>query len=96
MAGSGAFVRIGARIFEIGGRTDFGFGSALDESERFGLLSSMSETVSGFGGGTAGAGTGVVSAALGLMMGGTADLDEVLVSVGAFFLLEGEMRSVAG
>jgi len=30
------------------------------------------------------------------MMGGTADLDEVLVSVDAFFLLEGEMRSVAG
>jgi hypothetical protein len=28
-------------------------------------------------------------------MGGTAALDEVLVSVGAFFLLEGEMRSVA-
>jgi hypothetical protein len=57
----------------------------------------MSERVSGFGGGTAGTGTGagVASGALGLMMGGTADLDEVLVSVGAFFLLEGEMRSVA-
>jgi hypothetical protein len=30
------------------------------------------------------------------MMGETADLGEVLVSVGGFFLLVGEMRSVAG
>jgi len=58
----------------------------------------MSETVSGFGGGTAGTGTGVGVApgALGLMMGGTADLGEVLVSVAGFFLPGGEMRSVAG
>jgi len=58
-------------------------------------LSSMSETVYGFGGGTSGAGTGVYSGAFGLMMAGTADLGEVLVSVGGFFLL-GEIRSVAG
>ena len=55
----------------------------------------MSETVSGFGGDTAGAGTGVASVAFGLMMGRTADLVEVLVSVGGFFLV-GEIRSVAG
>jgi hypothetical protein len=93
----GSFARVGGRIFEIGGSTDFGFGSALDESARFGLLSSMSETVSGFGGGggIAGAGPGAVSGTFGLMIGETVDLEEVLVSVGGFFLL-GEIRSVAG
>jgi hypothetical protein len=80
----------------MGGRTDFGFGSATDESERFGLSSSMSETDSGFGGGgVTGAGAGVASTAFALVIGGTADLTEVLVSVGGFFLL-GEIRSVAG
>jgi uncharacterized spore protein YtfJ len=79
----------------MGGRTDFGFGSAPDESERFGLSSSMSETDSGFGGGAiAGAGAGVTSAAFALLMGGTADLTEVRVSAGGFLLL-GEIRSVA-
>jgi hypothetical protein len=54
----------------------------------------MSETDSGFGGGgVAGAGVGVASNGFALVMGGTADLTEVLVSVGAFFLL-GEIRSV--
>jgi uncharacterized spore protein YtfJ len=74
----------------MGGRTDFGFGSAPDESERFGLSSSMSETDSGFGGGGGGvasAGAGVASAAFALVIGGTADLAEVLVSVEGFFLL---------
>jgi hypothetical protein len=74
----------------MGGRTDFGFGSAPDESERFGLSSSMSETDSGFGGGGGGvasAGAAVASAAFALVIGGTADLAEVLVSVGGFFLL---------
>jgi uncharacterized spore protein YtfJ len=73
----------------MGGRTDFGFGSAPDESERFGLSSSMSETDSGFGGGggVASAGAGIASAAFALVIGGTADLAEVLVSVGGFFLL---------
>jgi hypothetical protein len=73
----------------MGGRTDFGFGSAPDESERFGLSSSMSETDSGFGGGggVASAGAAVASAAFALVIGGTADLAEVLVSVGGFFLL---------
>jgi hypothetical protein len=74
----------------MGGRTDFGFGSAPDASERFGLSSSMSETDSGFGGGGGGvasAGAAVASAAFALVIGGTADLAEVLVSVGGFFLL---------
>jgi hypothetical protein len=76
----------------MGGRTDFGFGSAPDASERFGLSSSMSETDSGFGGGGGGggvasAGAGIASAAFALVIGGTADLAEVLVSVGGFFLL---------
>jgi hypothetical protein len=56
----------------------------------------MSETDSGFGGGgVAGAGVGVASNGFALVMGGTADLTEVRVSAGAFFLL-GEIRSVAG
>ena len=60
----------------------------------------MSETDSGFGGGVSttgstGAGAGAASGAFALLIGGTADLEEVLVSVGGFFLL-GEMRSVAG
>jgi hypothetical protein len=80
----------------MGGRTDFGFGSAPDESERFGLSSSMSETDSGFaGGGVTGAGAGIASTAFALVIGGTADLAEVLVSEGGGFLL-GEIRSVAG
>ncbi|HEY1477340.1 MAG TPA: hypothetical protein VGF37_06595 [Chthoniobacterales bacterium] len=50
----------------------------------------MSETDSGFGGGGGGvasAGAAVASAAFALVIGGTADLAEVLVSVGGFFLL---------
>ena len=53
-AGLGA---VGARIFEMGGSTDFCLGSGLDSSERFDLLSSISETVSGLGGGAAGTGS---------------------------------------
>ena len=55
----------------------------------------MSETDSGFGGGVTGDGAGTASGAFALLIGGTADLGEVLVSVAGFFLL-GEMRSVAG
>ena len=53
--GAGGFGATGARIFEIGGSTDLCFGSELASSERFDLLSSMSEIVSGFGGGAVGA-----------------------------------------
>ena len=54
-AGLGVVV---ARIFfEMGGSTDLCLGSELDSSERFDLLSSMSETVSGFAGGAADAGS---------------------------------------
>jgi len=58
-AGGGAGLGvIGARIFfEMGGSTDLCLGSELDSSERFDLLSSMSETVSGFAGGAADAGS---------------------------------------
>jgi len=53
-AGLGA---VGARIFEMGGSTGLCLGSGLDSSERFDLLSSISETVSGFGGGAAATGS---------------------------------------
>jgi len=57
----------------------------------------MSEIVSGFGGGGgAGAGTGAASGVLALMMGGTADLEEVRVVAVGDFLRVGEIRSVAG
>src|SRR5258705_2954004 len=52
--GTGGLDKVGARIFEIGGSTDFCFGSELGSSERFDRLSSISETVSGFGGGATG------------------------------------------
>ena len=56
-AGGGAGLVVGARIFEMGGSTDLCLGSGLDSSERFDLLSSISETVSGFGGGAAATGS---------------------------------------
>jgi hypothetical protein len=62
-------VKIGARIFEIGGSTDFCFGSELGSSERFDRLSSISETVSGFEGGATG-GCAVAGAAAGAGGGG--------------------------
>src|SRR6516165_7311226 len=53
--GGTGFVMAGARIiFEIGGSTDLGFASELDSSGRFDLFSSISETVSGLGGGGGG------------------------------------------
>src|SRR6516164_3137591 len=56
--GEAAGLVVGARIFEMGGSTDLCLGSGLDSSERFDLLSSISETVSGFGGGAVGSGSG--------------------------------------
>ena len=87
-------------IFEIGGSTDLIFGSVPDESERFGRVSPISETVSGFAGGVSatgsmrGAGATATGGCFALLIGGTADFREVLASVGGFFLTE-EMRSVA-
>ena len=91
---------MGGLIFEIGGSTDLSFGSVPDDSERFDRVSPISETVSGFGAGvsvtgsTRGAGTRLTGGCLALLIGGTADLREVLASVSGFFLTE-EIRSVA-
>ena len=101
VAGLGA---IGARIFEMGGSTDLCLGSGLDSSERFDLLSSISEMVSGFGGGATGAGSAAGTTAgegggtgrfFALVIGGTPDREVCRVSVAALFLT-GEMRSVVG
>src|SRR5215470_20366354 len=54
--------------FEIGGSTDFGFGSAAGSSERFDRLSSINETVSGFGG-CAGGGCAAAGATVGAAAG---------------------------
>jgi hypothetical protein len=91
---------MGGLIFEIGGSTDLSFGSVPDKSERFDRVSPINETVSGFGGGVSatgsmrGAGTRLTGGCLALLIGGTADLREVLASVCGFFLTE-EIRSVA-
>jgi hypothetical protein len=98
---TGAAVGLGARIFEIGGKTgrvsELGAVSAF-----FGRFSSINETVSGLGAGAAGAGSvlaGAASFALALLIGGTplrfAGLSSaaVLVSVIGFFVF-GEIRSV--
>jgi len=61
--GAGGLGRVGVRIFEIGGSTDFCFGSELGSSERFDRLSSISETVSGFWGGATGGCAGASAAA---------------------------------
>ena len=59
VTGTGGATGLGVtRIFEMGGSTDLCLGSGLDSSERFDLLSSISETVSGFGGGAVGSGSG--------------------------------------
>ena len=99
---SGGFVRIGGRIFEIGGRTDRTLGSPLLDSERFDRLSSISETVSGFGGvGVSATGSGADAWAgtddcgLALLIGGTAVLIELRGAYGDLLALV-EIRSVAG
>jgi hypothetical protein len=101
MTGSGGFARFGGLIFEIGGSTDLILVSLPDDSERFDRVSPMSETVSGRAGGASGigsatgAGGGTTAAGcFALLIGGTADLREVLASVCGFFLV-GEIRSVA-
>ena len=68
-AATGGLDRTGARIFfEIGGSTDFGFGSEPGSSERLDRLSSINETVSGFGG-AAGGGCAAAGATVGAAAG---------------------------
>ena len=103
--GSGDFVRVGGRIFEIGGSTERIFGSPLPDSERFERLSSISETVSGFGGGGGGGGgvsatgadawAGADACGLALLIGGTPVRTEPRGEDGARLVLF-EIRSVAG
>ena len=101
--GSGGFDRAGGRIFEIGGSTDRTLDSPLLGSERFERLSSIRETVSGFGGGgavsTTGSGAdawaGAGGCGLALLIGGTADRPKLRGADGVLLALV-EIRSVAG
>ena len=101
MTGSGALVKIGGRIFEMGGSTDLILGSVLGESDRFERFSPINEIVSGFTGGgsatgsTTGTGVGVSAGCFALLIGGTPVFSVDLASVVVLFL-PGVIRSVAG
>ena len=85
---------LGARILEIGGKTER-VSELTAVSGFLGRFSSINETVSGLGGGVAGADSGLVGAgsfAFALLIGGTPFLPG-LSSVAGFFVF-GEIRSV--
>jgi hypothetical protein len=91
----------GARILEIGGKTERLSGPAAG-SAFLGRFSSINETVSGFGAGGAGVSScfaGTASFAFGLMLGGPVSFLAVLSSdtglvSPAGFLVFGDIRSV--